>query len=201
MIAGLGLAGMLGYACRAGAAALIGLLVLFSVLAAAPSHAWIPSLAGRLFDTPGKVLTMYFLAGSVWALIPGAARAWSGTTWPGLLACGLLVAAWHWGVYRWLGPWIMPPVLFWLAARLPFSAFERRVGGDYSYGLYIYGYPVLQMLAHFGAIALGYPAFLAAGFCGAGLLAAASWHWIERPALSLKNLAFPTRSGHLGATS
>jgi peptidoglycan/LPS O-acetylase OafA/YrhL len=137
------------------------------------------------------MLTVYFLAGTLWALHPGVARAWTRRFWPGLLACGLLLASWHFGFHRWLGPWVLPPALFWLAARLPLGGFEERVGGDYSYGLYIYGYPVQQMLSHFGAASLGYPAFLSLSFAAAGLLAAASWHWIERPALSLKNLSLP----------
>lgn len=197
MVAGLGVAGLLGRSRRLGAAAIVGLLALFTFWSVASPAVALPRQVGRIFDTPGKVLTLYFLAGTGWALFPDATRAWTRAFWPGLLACFVLVACWHWGAYRWLGPWIMPPALFWLAANLPFAGFEDWAGGDYSYGLYIYAYPVQQMLAHFGAASLGYPLYLAAGFCGAGLLAIASWHWIEKPALGLKNLAFRPGSGQL----
>lgn len=189
MVAALGASGLLGPKDSIGAALLLCILGLYSVRCIVSPATWVPPMVGRLFDTPGKVLTMYFFAGTLWALIPGAARVWMRAFWPGLVACALLIVSWHWGIHRWLRPWGMPPALFWLAGRLPFTSFANKVGGDYSYGMYIYGYPVEQMLAHFGVAALGYPAFLLASILGSGLLAAASWHWIEWPALSLKNLA------------
>ena len=187
MIAGLGVAGLLSRARKWGASLLLCFLSFFSIWVIGPPAGLMPRLAGRLFDTPGKVLTMYFIAGTLWALFPGISRAWTRSFWPGLAACGLVLASWHWGIDAWLGPWIMPPALFWLAARLPFAGFDRRVG-DFSYGLYIYGYPIQQLLAHFGAAAFGQPIFLSGSICLAGLLGAASWHCVEKPALSLKDL-------------
>ena len=57
--------------------------------------------------------------------------------------------------------------------------------GDYSYGLYLYGFVVQQ------TIAAGFPQFgpyqlFAASFPLALLLAMASWHWVEKPMLRLK---------------
>lgn len=55
---------------------------------------------------------------------------------------------------------------------------------DFSYGLYIYGFPVQQLLAATGAF--GSPiALLAASAAGAGLCAVASWFLVERPAIGL----------------
>jgi len=57
--------------------------------------------------------------------------------------------------------------------------------GDYSYGLYIYAFPVQQLGVQFGAttpignIIFSFPVTL--------LLAILSWHMIEKPALRLKN--------------
>jgi peptidoglycan/LPS O-acetylase OafA/YrhL len=57
--------------------------------------------------------------------------------------------------------------------------------GDYSYGVYIYAFPVQQLAAQFGAITpigniiYSFPITL--------LLAILSWHMIEKPALRLKN--------------
>ena len=58
-------------------------------------------------------------------------------------------------------------------------------GGDYSYGMYLYGFPLQQ------ALALVVPGFAWYENAGAGLLlslgfAYLSWWWIEKPALGLK---------------
>jgi len=78
-------------------------------------------------------------------------------------------------------------LLLWLAARLP----ERftRVGAknDYSYGIYVYGFLVQQVLAFLGLYRLGYVPFVVAALVATALIAWCSWHLIESPALSLKN--------------
>lgn len=56
-------------------------------------------------------------------------------------------------------------------------------GGDYSYGLYLYGWPATQAVVWaIPGISVG--PLLAAVLPCAGALAVASWHWIERPALA-----------------
>jgi peptidoglycan/LPS O-acetylase OafA/YrhL len=58
--------------------------------------------------------------------------------------------------------------------------------GDYSYGLYIYGWPVQRLIAeHFPH----WPPLLnaIAAMAGAGCLAAVSWHFVEKPCLAQKN--------------
>jgi peptidoglycan/LPS O-acetylase OafA/YrhL len=91
----------------------------------------------------------------------GAAR---GLWFTLMLAYGTLVLAYH--------------------PRIQWHAYNRV--GDYSYGLYVYAFPVQQTIA--GRIpgltplelfALSFPATLA--------LAALSWHALERPALALKS--------------
>jgi peptidoglycan/LPS O-acetylase OafA/YrhL len=71
--------------------------------------------------------------------------------------------------------------------------FERRVGGDYSYGLYIYGYPSQQLLAHFSVNHAGFSAYLLASYALALGCAILSWHFIEQPALSLRALFWKPR--------
>ncbi|HYI32412.1 MAG TPA: acyltransferase [Glaciibacter sp.] len=77
--------------------------------------------------------------------------------------------------------------MLWAAARLP--AVLRKVGAknDYSYGIYVYGFLVEQVLAYLGVQAFGYVPFavLALGITVA--CAWVSWHVIEKPALSLKD--------------
>jgi peptidoglycan/LPS O-acetylase OafA/YrhL len=83
---------------------------------------------------------------------------------------------------------LLPLALFWLARALPLSDFEHSVGGAYSYGLYVYGYPIQQLLAHFRVHEHGFGIFFVTGFAIAGLCAVLSWRLIEHPALGLKNL-------------
>jgi peptidoglycan/LPS O-acetylase OafA/YrhL len=64
----------------------------------------------------------------------------------------------------------------------------RDVGrfGDYSYGIYIYAFPIQQ----FGVLLLGadrpYWVMLAISAAVTGVFAVLSWHWVELPGLSLK---------------
>jgi peptidoglycan/LPS O-acetylase OafA/YrhL len=78
------------------------------------------------------------------------------------------------------GPAMAYPVL-WLGAHLPF----RKVGAtnDLSYGVYIYAFPVGQLLALAGIQRFGYLAFALATVAGTLPLAAASWWGVERWAL------------------
>jgi peptidoglycan/LPS O-acetylase OafA/YrhL len=71
----------------------------------------------------------------------------------------------------------------WFAYRVP--VLPLRLPGDYSYGLFLYGFPVQQALAaRFPWLA---PDQLTALALPAALLCAiASWHGIERLALGLK---------------
>jgi peptidoglycan/LPS O-acetylase OafA/YrhL len=60
-----------------------------------------------------------------------------------------------------------------------------RLPGDYSYGLYIYGWPVQQLVAeHFPYWSSLKNA--AAAMTGAAILAALSWHFVEKPSLNQK---------------
>ncbi|MET9962140.1 acyltransferase [Streptomyces sp. NPDC006326] len=79
-------------------------------------------------------------------------------------------------------------LLVWLAIRLP--APFRRVGArhDYSYGIYIYGFVVEQVLAVFGFGRWGLLPYLGLSLAVTVMLAVGSWHCVERPAMRLKDL-------------
>ncbi|WP_433216669.1 acyltransferase family protein [Dactylosporangium sp. CS-047395] len=62
---------------------------------------------------------------------------------------------------------------------------------DYSYGIYIYAFPIQQTVAHFGGAAWGVLPFVALCVPAVLLAAAASWHLVERPALALKHRTIP----------
>lgn len=56
-----------------------------------------------------------------------------------------------------------------------------RLTNDISYGVYIYGYPVQQVLIGQGLAGLGVPGFFLASLILVTPLAIASWTWVERP--------------------
>lgn len=71
----------------------------------------------------------------------------------------------------------------WFCWRLP--AWKLPWRGDYSYGLFLYGFPVQQMLVALYP-ALGPTALTACALPLTLLVAIASWRWVEQPLLGLK---------------
>jgi len=67
--------------------------------------------------------------------------------------------------------------------------------GDFSYGVFIYAFPIQQLIAWRGLAATPYPMLLIA-FPATVLLAMLSWHFVERPCRDLKRF-FRTRSSPL----
>ncbi|HEY6940404.1 acyltransferase [Dokdonella sp.] len=73
--------------------------------------------------------------------------------------------------------------VFWFAYRVPASGFDRL--GDYSYGLYLWGFPMQQVVAASWPAATPVANGLVA-LVPTTLLAVLSWHALEKPALRLK---------------
>ena len=75
-------------------------------------------------------------------------------------------------------------IYFAFSRRLQLGNFTKK--GDFSYGIYIYAYPVQQAVSQIfqpdinwmGNFAISFPLIL--------LCAIASWHWVESPALLMK---------------
>ena len=82
------------------------------------------------------------------------------------------------------GPTLAYPIL-WLGTHLPFQKIGAR--NDYSYGVYIYAYPVQVLLALWGVQHWGYPAYLILSVLGTIPFAVASWWLVEERCLRLKN--------------
>jgi peptidoglycan/LPS O-acetylase OafA/YrhL len=101
----------------------------------------------------------------------------------------VLACLYHTRAFQWL--FFVPIVyaVFWVAY-VPNLHFFNRFG-DYSYGLYIYAFPIQQaLILYFPGIrplALFGVAFLLTLIC-----AMLSWHLIESPALKLKSVSFRT---------
>jgi peptidoglycan/LPS O-acetylase OafA/YrhL len=143
------------------------------------ASAWLwPELAP---DTEGKrALTVVFAAAAgaacVAEYVPVSTRLFAllgMATWllrDSALAYGLTVAA-------------IAYFSCWFAYRVP--ALPLRFPGDYSYGLFLYGFPVQQALAALYP-SLSPDSLTALALPVALLCAIASWHGIERLALSLK---------------
>jgi peptidoglycan/LPS O-acetylase OafA/YrhL len=59
-------------------------------------------------------------------------------------------------------------------------------GGDYSYGLYLYGWPVTQSIVH-AIPGIKVVELLALALPATAILAAGSWHFIEKTKLQTKS--------------
>ena len=80
------------------------------------------------------------------------------------------------------------PVL-WLGAHLPFQRLGAR--NDYSYGVYIYAFPVTSMVVLLNGDSLGFVPFVIVSVLLTIPFAVASWWLIEKRALHLKKLSWP----------
>ena len=92
----------------------------------------------------------------------------------------------------------LPYLTIYLAhLRIPrLSRFGRY--GDLSYGIYIFSFPVQQLLMHWLDPHISLPAFMAISLVASIAIAALSWHLIESPALRLKRFLPGSRQGLSG---
>ena len=137
--------------------------------------------------TPGNAdvvllakLLPFFLAGGLLAML----RDRLVLTWPVALAsvAGTLLAVWQldgWGAQ--LTAPLIAYVALWLGAVLPCPDLIRR--NDISYGIYIYAFPVQQLLAMVGAHTWPLALFDVVAAVATIPLAAASWVFVERPVM------------------
>lgn len=190
MVAGLGLAGLLGRWRRLGTGLIATLLVLHIITVVLPSGT-LPVVLLRFYDTPGKLLTLHFLAGAVWAVWFRDLAPRPRSLWVAAALLPVLVVSWHFSAHLWLFPFLLPLIVLGLAQSRLCVSFEKRVGGDYSYGLYLYGYPVQQILACYHVHDRGFTVYLASSLLLGLACAVASWHLLEKPALALKSLTWP----------
>jgi len=113
-------------------------------------------------------------------------RQWVYVGWPVAAATALLAWIAHGSVlYPFAMALALTSFLFAFAYNTRWYGYNRS--GDYSYGLYLWGFPVQQVVAHqlpdasslMNSI-IAWPLAL--------LIAVFSWHAVEKPALSLKSL-------------
>ncbi|RDC56219.1 acyltransferase [Pedobacter chinensis] len=83
-----------------------------------------------------------------------------------------------------LHPFFLSYILMWLMINLPIKSFEKH--GDYSYGIYIYHFPIIQIiLLTTGVVIPSYLLFFVV-LIPTFLMAYLSWKYVEEPSLSLK---------------
>lgn len=106
--------------------------------------------------------------------------------WHVAAACALLLALQPWPAWLGLASWPLLPVIV-LGLALDFSPWLAKftARGDYSFGLYIYAFPVQQALSELFP-AMGLPALVGCSIAATMTLAVASWHLVEQPMLRLK---------------
>lgn len=80
---------------------------------------------------------------------------------------------------------VLPYIILCIAYRTHRWVHLPRWWGDYSYGIYIYAFPVQQALSHWLSLRNGWVMFIIATPITLAF-AVASWHFVERRALSFK---------------
>lgn len=142
------------------------------------------TIAPYLADNQRIFLTFTFLVGSTLAVysrkVPFDHRL-------GIFAGVVLVLTLRYGGFSTIGVVAGVYFVMYLAAALP-KVFQR-VGAknDYSYGVYIYGFLVQQILAYLGVYRWGYFPYTLTALVFAYGFAWLSWHFVEKRAMSLKD--------------
>lgn len=75
--------------------------------------------------------------------------------------------------------------LMWVGIRFRLTNWARF--GDFSYGIYIYAWPLMTLATYFGLERYGWLAYHVVIVVVVHIVAIASWHLIEKPAMSLKD--------------
>lgn len=160
-------------------------LLLILVLASQALWAWQAiSLGdnGGSGGASGPVLVISFLTGILFHLYRDRIRLHAGLLLVAVVIGAALSSLPHGAYYLpipatymtvYLG--LRTPRLIWLVS-----------SGDYSYGLYLYGYPLQQAVASIGPATQHWWINIGLALPGALLIAFASWHWVERPTLRLR---------------
>lgn len=181
--------GVTGILRRAPLLVLLGYVATLAAVAVETAHEGaLQSISPLWIDPPLIEFVPCFLAGMVAWLYRDRIR--SSGALAALLFAGALVVLCAWPAWFTLAAVAtVPYVTLYLAARLPIRELERH--GDLSYGMYLYGFPVQQLLVTTGAASLGPVVFALLAIVATVPFAAGSWFLVERPMLRLKNVSLP----------
>jgi peptidoglycan/LPS O-acetylase OafA/YrhL len=78
-------------------------------------------------------------------------------------------------------------LILWLCLRAPRWTWRIASKNDFSYGVYLYAFPIQLLLTVLGVPKLGLLPYIGVSFLVTAPLAVASWFLVERPALRLKS--------------
>jgi peptidoglycan/LPS O-acetylase OafA/YrhL len=105
------------------------------------------------------------------------------------VALGMLLASFATKLYPYVGGVLFAYLVFWAAVRIPIRKADKY--GDFSYGLYIYAFPVEQLAAIHGLYRWGFVPYVLITLVVSLGLAMISWHVVEKPAMRLKRVSLP----------
>jgi len=185
LVIALGLRGF--FRSRAGTLTLWAALVLLLTEQILGHYPLLPDREFHLLGNPTRWLRLaaYFLAGTVFFLYRDRIPYSKTLAW---LAFGITFLA---GIH---GVWFDPALALGGSYALLFIAFQPRLKlqnfarhGDFSYGVYLYAFPIQQMLVQQFGKALTPPRLFCLALPLTLLFAAGSWHLIEKPCLRLKS--------------
>ena len=145
------------------------------------------------FKIVNRDMVAFFAAGGIAGLVPAGWWRTRRAKYLAAAAAGALITSCWVGGYGLLGPLLLCLVVLGVAMNWRAPDIERRLGGDYSYGLYIFAYPLQQTLAYFHLQRWGVGVFLGLNVAATAGVAVLSWHLVEKHALAWKD-RLPRRS-------
>ncbi len=104
-----------------------------------------------------------------------------------LAAALFLFSSWWFGVFRIVLPVVGTYLVFFFAYHPGIRFFDFAKNGDLSYGMYLYGWPIQQMIIHFFYKYIGAHRLFFIAFPLAYIAAWLSWHLVESPFLKKKS--------------
>ena len=90
-------------------------------------------------------------------------------------------------LYYLISPFALSYTVLALAVYLPFLKIGKY--GDFSYGVYIYAFPVQQLLSFFKFNQYGFTTYVMLSMLLTSFLSILSWFLIEKPSLAIKNFS------------
>ena len=162
--------------------AIVGPLLLAGGLGAEAALAWSGAPGAGVPATLARLIAAFFAGSTLYAFrrqIPFSPLL--ATAAAAALAAGALVGGLRF-VFPLAGAYLLLCLACWRA--LPLQGFGRY--GDFSYGLYVFAYPLQQSIVQVAGTAISIPAFFGMAFGTTLVLAVLSWHFIEAPSLARK---------------
>ncbi len=154
-----------------------------------------PGIAAKISihfaDTYNYKFPMFFLSGAVLYLYHESIII-SKKTLISFAAIIVLFSICRSNLYYLALPFALSYIVISAAIYLPFSKIDQY--GDFSYGIYIYAFPIQQSLSFFGFNHYGFTIYFVLSTFLTLFLSILSWFLIEKPSLSMKNFSLPNFS-------